>query len=448
MPTEDRVFSYTPREHFVPFHQRDQRWSCIVAHRRSGKTVSAVNDLILRALYSEKKNARYGYVAPFYSQAKDVAWTYLKEAAQPFVPSLKDIRESELRVRLINSSWVTLYGADNPDALRGKYFDGLCLDEFGDCRPSLWGEVLLPTLADRKGFGHFIGTPKGRNHFYDVHKRAMADPAWYSLTLKASDSGLLLPSELTEIKGQMSDEQYAQEMECDFSAAVRGTYYTALLNKLETEQQIAHGACKYEPEHPVYVASDLGYTDSTAMWFWQPRPDGIAIIDYLEAHGAPLEYYFDQLKAKPYKYEIIWLPHDARAKTLQTGRSTVEQFIQAGFPIQIAPNLKIQHGIDAARMVLPNCWIDLTRCADGVESLRAYRRKYNEVTKAFTDAPYHDWSSHGADAFRYLSLVCRDKMPKVAKKPRQTVLIPKVGYSLDELYKDQPGKSRFNKLRI
>ena len=126
----------------------------------------------------------------------------------------------------------------------------------------------------------------------------------------------------------------------------------------------------------------------------------------------------------------------------------MEQFIQAGFPIQIAPNLKIQHGIDAARMVLPNCWIDLTRCADGVESLRAYRRKYNEVTKAFTDAPYHDWSSHGADAFRYLSLVCRDKMPKVAKKPRQTVLTPKVGYSLDELYKDQPGKSRFNKLRI
>ena len=451
--TQERVLAYTPRPQFIPFHQRTQRWSCVVAHRRAGKTVKAVNELVVRALHTRKKNARFAYIAPFYSQAKDIAWTYLQESGRPFATSDKEIRQSELRVRLMNGAWVTLYGADSPDSLRGKYFDGVVLDEYGDCRPSLWGEIILPCLADRRGWAHFIGTPKGRNHFYDLYKRAANDPKWYTLMLKASTSGLLPQDELNEIRLQMTDSQYQQEMECDFAAAVMGTYYADLINQLETKQQIGPRVCQYDPEQPVHVASDLGYTDSTAMWFWQHRPDGIAVIDYHEAQGEMLSYYFDHLRSRPYEYDTIWLPHDARAKTLQTGRSTVEQFISAGFPVKITPNLKIQHGIDAARYVLPHCWIDTNMAGEGVEALRAYRRKYNEITKAFADTPLHDWSSDGADAFRYMALVCRER---VLKKPPKRVIVDQRGMiispdmTLDRLHDDRKSnqKSQINRMRI
>jgi phage terminase large subunit len=403
---------YVPRAQFVPFHERDNRWACLVAHRRAGKTVACVNDLVTRALYTNKKDARYAYIAPFYRQAKEVAWKYLKDATKGV--SVK-ISESTLSVELINGSKIQLFGADNPDALRGLYFDGVIIDEFGDTRPSLWGSVVRPTLADRRGWAVFIGTPKGENHFYDIAKEARINPDWLFIELKASESGILPPDELAELKSQMSEEEYEREMECNFKAAVLGTYYAPLITLLEKKQQI--GTVPYDPNFPVEVAADLGFTDSSAYWFWQYRPDGIAVIDYEEAHSQALDYYFDLLKYKTYTYSTIWLPHDAKAKSLQTGRSTVEQFLQKGFPVRITPSLSLQHGIDAARLVLPMCYFDSAKCESGIESLRAYRRQYDEVRKVFSDAPLHDWSSHGADAFRYLALVSKTKL-QVADKTK------------------------------
>ncbi len=179
-------FDYEPRDQFLAFHQREHRFACLVCHRRAGKTVACVNDLIAKALYTPKKSARYAYVAPFYRQAKDVAWQYLKEFGGG---AIAKIRESQLRVELINGSWITLYGADNPDALRGLYLDGVILDEAGDMRPSLWSDVILPTLTDRRGWAVFIGTPKGKNHFWEVYDRSTSDPGWFSMVLKASESG-------------------------------------------------------------------------------------------------------------------------------------------------------------------------------------------------------------------------------------------------------------------
>ncbi len=452
-----RELQYQPREAFKAFHQRTERFAAMVCHRRAGKTVASVNELIIRALYTPKKNARYAYIAPFYRQAKDVAWQYLKEAALPFVASAKDIRESELRVRLVNGAWITLYGSDNPDTLRGIYLDGCVLDEFGDARPSLWTEVVLPTLADRKGWAVFIGTPKGKNHFYQVVERARKDPDWFHLDLKASRSGLLDTETLESIKSQLTPEQYAQEFENDFTAAVEGTYYASQIQRLEESGRIKSQVL-YDPMQPVSVACDLGYSDSTAFWFWQNRPDGVAVIDYYEASGKALPHYFNMLSDKGYTYETIWLPHDARAKTLQTGRSTVEQFLEAfgsKTGIRITPSLKVQHGIDAARLVLEHCWFDADACGDGVEALRAYKRRYDEVLKCFSDNPLHDWSSHGADAFRYLSLVVKTQQKlgvvvQSEKKRIDDVFKPK-GYTLDELgaeYDERHKKTGFLAMRI
>jgi hypothetical protein len=401
----DIVFGYEPREQFKALHQRTQRWACMVCHRRAGKTVSSVNELVLRALLTAKKNARFAYIAPFYRQAKDVAWGYLKEACKDFATK---VRESALRIELPNGAWITLYGADNPDALRGLYFDGVVLDEYGDARPSLWGQVVLPTLADRKGWALFIGTPKGKNHFYQIYRRSLEEPGWFSLTLKASKSGILDPAELLEMKAQMSEEEFEQEMECSFTAALLGTYYAAIISQMEINGRIKPRIVKYNPRYTVKVACDLGRSDNTAMWFWQETPTGIHVIDYYENQGKGLEHYIDHLRALRYEYEEVWLPHDAVAKTLATKRSTIEQMLEAGFPCRKVPRLEVQHGIDAVRKVLPHCLIDGEKCFHGIEALRAYSRKYNELTKSFNPDPLHNWASDGADAFRYFALVVKE----------------------------------------
>ena len=438
------TLDYVPRPQFLPFHNRRQRFSSLVCHRRAGKTVACINDVVAKALHTKKKNARYAYVAPFYRQAKDVAWTYLKEATEHIAVK---VREADLRVELPNGSWITLYGADNPDALRGLYFDGVILDEFGDCRPSLYAEVILPALLDRKGWVVFIGTPKGKNHFFHINERSKKESeTWFHLTLKASDSGLISQEDLDEVKAQMNDpDKYAQEMECSFEAAVSGTYYSNIIAEMEVSGKISQNGPTWDPTELVYAATDLGFTDSTAMWFWQLRPSGIAVIDYEEASGKPLPYYVDMLNEKGSEFAEFWLPHDAKAKTFQTGRSTVEQFLQAGFPVRIAPKLAVQHGIDAARKILPICEFNAIACYDGIEALRAYRRSYNEVTKQFSKAPVHDWSSNGADAFRYLALSTQEHLREAEKEdkvPRYEFKPPE--YRLDELFEARENGQKWN----
>lgn len=444
--------SYIPRPPFVPMHQRDKRFGSLVCHRRAGKSFSAVHEAVIRALYTPKKNARYAYIAPYRQQAKEIGWLYLKDAARPFVASEKEIRESELRVRLLNGAWITMYGSDNPDALRGIYLDGVILDEFGDCRPNLWHEVILPTLTDRQGWALIAGTPRGKNAFYHLNELAKTDPDWYQLTLKASQSNLLPEKELLMMRNMMSEDQYAQELECSFDAAVLGTYYASLITKLEGKGQ-TNLVNLYDHEQPVHVSMDLGYTDSTAIWFWQHRPDGIAMVNYHEAHSQPLHYYFDLFDGLGYKYENIFLPHDAKAKTLQTGRSTIEQFLEhfkdTDTEVRITPNLKVQQGIDAARLVLPLVHFDRD-CSEGVECLRGYRRKYNDLTKSYSDTPLHDWAADGADAFRYFALVTRTSLNIPSDGVVETLDFKPKPYTLNDLFKEREGRTqhKFARMRI
>jgi phage terminase large subunit len=449
-------FQYSPRAQFVQFHQRHQRNALMVCHRRLGKTVACIGDLTVRALHTAKPDARYGYVAPFRQQAKEIAWVYLKNMTEGI--RTESPRESELRVKLPNGAWITLYGADNPDALRGLYFDGLILDEFGDMKPSLMGEVILPCLADRNGFLVLIGTAKGRNQFHKYKVMAENSPDWFYKMAKASETGQISPAELQRLKDTMTEAQYEQEMECSFDAALSGTYYADMINRLDQKGQLLHNDTLYEPTQKVHVAADVGLRDSTAWWFWQPRPDGVAVIDHYEASGRYIDHYLGMLHDKGYDYHEIWLPHDAKAKTLATRRSTVEQFAAPGtvrpdiyplgdrLPIRIVPKMAIQHGIDAVRLFLPSCTFDYRNCAQGLDSLRSYRRQYHEHTQQFSDSPLHNWASNSADAFRYMALVAAKSVAQTADKLRMTRLpnghvlgqnaLQAQGYSLDNLWQD------------
>ena len=207
---------YAPRAQFASFHARAQRYGCIVAHRRCGKTVACVADLVLKALENPRRKPRYAYIAPLYKQAKDVAWPYLKEFVAGFGRYAR-VSETELRVTLPNEASIRLYGADNPDTLRGIYLDGVVLDEYALIDPRLWPEVIRPALADREGAAVFIGTPRGRDAFYRIWREAQKDTGtWFAAMLKASETEILPETELVQARTQMSRAQYAREFECSF----------------------------------------------------------------------------------------------------------------------------------------------------------------------------------------------------------------------------------------
>jgi phage terminase large subunit len=427
----DVSIDYEPRSAFIPFHQRDDRWAAMCCHRRAGKTVACIHELLIRALYTKKKRAKFAYVGPFRQQAKEIAWEYLKDATKGVRKG--NPRESELKITLPNDATIQLYGADNPDSLRGLYFDGVVMDEYGDCRPSIWGEVVLPTLLDRDGWAVFIGTMRGKNHFYQLLERAKKEPGWFNMTLKADTSGILSHSSLEQARLEMTEEQWQQEMLCNPDAAVQGTYYANLIAKIEKDGQV--GDFPFDPNELVHVSADIGYTDSTAFWFWQLTPEGPILIDYYEADGKPVEHYFEVLDDKPYKYAELWLPHDAKATSFQTGRSTVEQFLQKGYPCKVVPKLAVQHGIDAARLILPQVRFNLSTCYAGIEALRAYRRSWNEKVQAFAEKPLHDWASNGADSFRYFSLVTETEM--VEPSIEATTSFEPEPYCLEDLWAEK-----------
>lgn len=403
---------YKPRPYQEKLHKAlgKARFSVQVWHRRSGKTVSTINDLIDKALHCERENPQYGYVAPSYGQAKRVSWQYFKKFTKD-IPTV-EYHEGELRVTIHRPSKgdkITIYllGAENPDSLAGLYLDGVILDEYSLMNPNIWTLIIRPALADRKGWAMFIGTPRGANHFFDLYMFAKAHPeTWYTTLMTVEDTGAIDKEELELLKQEMSEEQYNQEMMCSFSAAITGAYYGNYIAQAEKDSRIT--AVSYDLHVPVETAWDLGIGDATAIWFFQRCGTEIHYIDYYESSGVGLEHYVKIIKEKPYIYETHWLPHDAQARSLETGNSRIETLRKMGLGrLTVLPRLSIEDGIHAARMVFPRSWFDLMKCERGLSALRNYQKKWDAKTKTYLDTPLHDWSSNGADAFRYSALAIR-----------------------------------------
>jgi phage terminase large subunit len=432
---------YQPRDVFLPFHERTERWAVIVAHRRCGKTVACINDLIYKAIMEGKEDGRYAYIAPYYSQAKTIAWDYLLKFSQPV---LAKANQSELWVELVNGARIRLFGADTGENLRGLYLDSVVLDEYADMKPSIWGSVVRPLLADRGGSATFIGTPKGHNQFWDVYNNATKDPSWYVKTLRASQTHLLPESELADAAKMMSQDQYLQEFECDFESAILGAFYGKEMRQLTDEGRITE--VRHDPMFKVHTAWDLGYSDDTAIWFFQVIHGEIRLLDYHYSNGQPVAFYAGIVQSREvergYDYGYHYLPHDARAKTLASNRSVIEQ-LGDKLPmksLRIVPNLGLQDGIQASRLALTRAWFD-HKCEDGIECLRQYQREYDEDKKVFRDKPRHDWTSHGADAFRYLSIVWKDEAKiKTKDEPIRGVFVGKTDVTINDLWKETKTK--------
>ena len=373
------------------------RFAVAVAHRRAGKTVAAVQRLVLSALTCTKQRPRLAYIAPTFGQAKRVAWDYLKAIAAPVISGSP--HETELRVDLVNGARIQCYGAENGEALRGIYLDDAVLDEMADMPESFWPSVIRPALSDRQGRALFIGTPKGRNAFWHLYDNANQDKDWTALMLKASETGYVAASELEAARRDMSPEVYAAEFECSFDAAVVGSYYGRVLDEAQEAGRIC--SVPHEPSIRVETWWDLGVGDSTAIWFAQQVGREVRVIDYHEMSGEGLPYYAKVLDKKPYLYSRHIAPHDIAVRELGSGRSRLEIAEGLGIRFDVAPNLPVDDGINAVRLLVPRCWFDVERCRAGLEKLRLYRKAYDEKLRTFRDRPVHDYTSHAADAFRY-----------------------------------------------
>lgn len=409
------VIPYRPRPLQRELHDAVRRFNVIVAHRRFGKTVFCINHAVRAAIRNQRPNPRYGYVAPFRNQAKQVAWDYVKQFTAP-IPGVQ-WNEAELRCDLPNGGRLTLFGADNFDAMRGLYFDGVILDEYAQMAPSAWTAVVRPALADREGWAIFIGTPQGRNAFWELYDKAPDREGWSRFMYKASETDILPASELAAARREMTSAMYAQEFECSFQAAILGAVYGAEIEQAEKDGRICR--VPYEKGLPVHTAWDLGIGDATSILMFQLAGREVRVIDHVESFGVGLDWYVGELKKRPYVFGTHLLPHDVDVKELGTGRTRRETLAEYGLHCKVVPKQRVEEGINAVRAVMSRMWFDNEKCRHAVEALRQYRYEYREKVNAFAPTPLHDWTSHTADAARYLAMGLQHVETAKSKKVKQ-----------------------------
>ena len=390
---------YRPRPHFVPLHTTEKRWVFIVAHRRAGKTVALVNQLI-RAANSNGRSTpppRYAYIGPSFDAAKDLVWGYLKHYTSA-IPGVRYL-EGELSVTLPNGATIRLYGgALAYERMRGIYLDGAVLDEYPLLHPNAFTSVVRPCLADYRGFAIVSGTAAGEDHFHALKLRADDDPGWDVFSIPVTDTGnsALSPDEVQEMRSDMSPDEFAREMLCSFAAPVEGAYYQEAINALQLQNRVTRVSPDLNTS--VITAWDLGIRHLQCIWLFQICGRELHWIDYIEGRGKALSYYCDLLgikaKARGFSYRAHLLPHDVEVKELATGHSRRHELVGLlTEPVLTVPNHNTEDGITATRASLGVSWFDEEATRKGLARLRSYRKGKSGIAIA-------DEAEDAADAFR------------------------------------------------
>ncbi len=441
--------NYAPRLWAKRLHKSLHRWAALVLHRRAGKTTCILNhhqraatndqwelsrlrfllpDAPEKQLRALLRNRVYWHVMPTMKQAKLVAWDMLKEFSRP-IPGI-NVNNSELCITYPEGpngrSKLQLLGADDPDSLRGPALSGLSLDEYSQIPANAFGEVLSKALGDHLGYCIFSGTIKGKDQLYDTYQAAKNSPEWYAVwqdidTSLSTEEGPTITALSRAMdddrklvgQGVMTQAEFDQEWYLSPEAAIKGAIYGDQLAAARLSNRLTR--VPIDPVLPVETVWDLGVGDATSIWFVQSLRTGeVRLVDYYEASGEGLPHYAEVLRSKGYAYGTHWAPHDIQVRELGSGRSRLETAASLGIKYSVVPNVPIEDGIHAARMMFPRCWFDETKCAAGIEALLHYRRDYNTRLNEFKTTPVHNWASHGADAFRYLALcqqTPKDKRP-------------------------------------
>lgn len=378
--------------------------AALVWHRRSGKDSVAAN---WTAVAAHERKGVYWHMLPEGEQARKAIWNGIDRQGRRIIdqvwpPDLrKAVDKQTMTIELKCGSIWQLVGSDNYNSLVGTNPCGVVYSEFSIADPRA-RDFLRPILRENGGWEIYPYTPRGKNHGYDLYQMAKGNKAWFSQLLTVDDTHVLTPDDIEEErKSGMDEDMIRQEYYCSFEAAMRGAYYGDLFEKLEKSVPTHITHVPYNPAVPVETWWDLGIGDSTAIWFIQRINQEWHAIDYHEANGQGLEYYARTVFNKPYSYSRHVGPFDLTNRELGTGKTRLEMFATLGLKMEVSPKIKPDDGIQAVRQVLPLFWFDSVKCAAGVKALSQYRRAYDDKLKMFKDYPLHDWTSHGADAFRY-----------------------------------------------
>jgi hypothetical protein len=376
-----------------------------VWHRRAGKEKTFINYVARRAACD--RVGTYFYLFPTYTQAKKVLWDGRDREGFPFLAHfpreiVRKKNEAELRVELVNGSAIQLVGSDNIDSVLGTNPVGCVFSEYALQDPKAW-DYMRPILRENGGWAIFDYTPRGKNHGFSLYQMARNNPDWFAEILTVADTKALSEDDINKERREgMSEELVQQEFYCSFEGVQFGAYFGKQLKDAEDDGRVTRVA--YEPNIGVETWWDLGIGDSTAIWFTQSIGREIRVIDFYEASGEGFPHYAKKLQERPYVYSRHHAPHDIEVRELGSGRSRKETAASLGIVFDVVPNLALEDGIEAARSLIARCWFDQDRCERGLNALASYHKAYDDKARDWKSYPAHDWSSHAADAFRYLAV--------------------------------------------
>ena len=427
---------FKARDYQIPFLREvekavegksDIRYFMQIWHRRSGKDKVNIADVVPGRLIKDPTLVKFVY--PTLVMGRDNLWEGIGSDGFKFIDHIPEFiragqaNQSRMTIPIIKGSIFQIAGTDNPDSLRGGNAKMYIFSEWSEHDPYAW-DVVEPILRENDGIAIFNMTPKGDNHARALYEYAKNNPKWYVEVLTANDTKLFSPAQLEEIRqdvinrftanGRSESEALAyfdQEYMCSFTSPVIGSYYGAAIRKAEEENRIT--SVPHNSGVSVSTFWDLGIDDSTTIWFLQTVGQELHLIDYYENSGEGLPHYAQVVHGKGYTYQNHYAPHDIEVRELGSGKSRMEIARSLGINFKLCPNLPIDDGIEAARTIFSRCWFDQTKCDRGIQALKNYKKDWDEKNKTFRNNPKHDWSSHGADAFRYLAIGYKERRPYI-----------------------------------
>ncbi|MDK8874398.1 hypothetical protein [Paracoccus sp. SSJ] len=400
-------------------------------HRRAGK-----DEVVLNATRENlfKRPGTYWHCFPEYKQARKAIWnginahTGKRRIFESFPQQIiRRMNDDDMFIEFVNGSTWQLLGSDRYDSHVGAGAVGIAYSEWALCNPAAWA-YHSPMVRETNGYAAFITTPRGRNHAKKMVDDFRHDPKWFTEILSIEDTGALSPDQLDEALGEyisthgedLGRALFEQEYLCSFDIAIMGAYFAHEMRAVRREGRIDP---TLEPaEAPVHRAWDLGVRDDTSIWWFQVVGGQVFILDCYSQSGAGVDHYAEVIEQRAQEHGwlngIDFVPHDAKVREWGTGRTRVETMQSLGLNPQVVPMATFMDGINAARKTLPRC-VFHPRCEDlGIAALEQYRREWDDEKKTFKATDVHDWASHPAAAFRYLSLSWQTIRPEPVK-PRE-----------------------------
>lgn len=413
--------------------ERGKKRAVLVWHRRAGKD-KAVFNFLAKEMCTRVGN--YYYFFPTYNQGRKILWDGKDKTGFPFLNHIPaelragDPNNTEMKLQTRTGSLLQVVGSDNIDSIVGTNPVGCIFSEYSLQDPKGW-DFVRPILRENGGWAVFVYTPRGKNHGYDLwemaRKEAKRDKSeWYSQLLTINDTyqagGTVGPEDVDEDRRSgMSENLIQQEYYCSFDAAVENAVFGEQIWRARQEKKVCR--VPWEPRVGVETYWDIGWDDSTAIWFVQQVGKEVRLIDYYEARLAGPEHYLKVLREKPYVYERHVMPHDADYGRMETGGKSLKMICsEMGLFVDIAPKLSKEEQIQNARLLFPRCWFDEDKCSRGIDCLSAWHFAFDSEKRILGRNPVHDWASHGSDAFCLIGCALRENMKQ------EKIKYPQMGY--------------------